>query len=519
MPSAQSKPDANKADDASPFALLVGSAQAKPAAQQPATQQKDTRAKDSQNSGEKQKDASGPRQADSATASAKDTSPVQAKSAKADKSDDKNSKDKSSDSGDSSQLSANLQQIDPQTLPAVPMSAQQLPSLTAAHAAITGGDDDADQDQPAVSAAGAAGVAASGQAKTQAGQSAQTPNQTAAAQDPAQANGLAEDQTASQASNQVGAQPAGQAASQPSPQSTNQAATQPAPQSTDQTATDQAAAQPAPQSTSQTATPPVKAKAQASSANQDPAQQAATQPDGVQQPAKPWQAKNQTVADANAGKTDAGKTDAGKTDTSQTAKADDVKPAVAPAPQAVATTDAQAPKQDATLGSVLPATGGSQTQATQGNTAPAVTQNVHVSTPTPNMPALAVEIAAKSLGGAKQFDIRLDPPELGRVEVRLSIDATGKASAHLSADQPQTLDLLQKDAPSLTRALRDAGLDVSQNGLNFSLRQQAGDGGAGQGQNFGNGRAFTLSATSSIDASQASAAYSASANGRLDIRV
>ena len=63
----------------------------------------------------------------------------------------------------------------------------------------------------------------------------------------------------------------------------------------------------------------------------------------------------------------------------------------------------------------------------------------------------------RSQSGAKQFDIRLDPPELGRVEVRLSIDATGKASAHLSADQPQTLDLLQKDAPALTRALRDAG--------------------------------------------------------------
>ena len=59
------------------------------------------------------------------------------------------------------------------------------------------------------------------------------------------------------------------------------------------------------------------------------------------------------------------------------------------------------------------------------------------------------------------------------MEVRLSIDATGKASAHLSADQPQTLNLLQKDAPALTRALREAGLDVSQDGLNFSLRQQS----------------------------------------------
>ena len=59
-----------------------------------------------------------------------------------------------------------------------------------------------------------------------------------------------------------------------------------------------------------------------------------------------------------------------------------------------------------------------------------------------------------------------------RVDVRLSIDTGGKAQAHLSADQPATLDMLQKDAPTLTRALREAGLDVSQSGLNFSLRGQ-----------------------------------------------
>ena len=82
-------------------------------------------------------------------------------------------------------------------------------------------------------------------------------------------------------------------------------------------------------------------------------------------------------------------------------------------------------------------------------------------------------ISAKSQSGAKQFDIRLDPPELGRVEVRLSIDATGKVQASLSADQPHTLDLLKNDAPALTRALRDAGLNVAQNGLNFSLRGQS----------------------------------------------
>ena len=140
--------------------------------------------------------------------------------------------------------------------------------------------------------------------------------------------------------------------------------------------------------------------------------------------------------------------------------------------------------------------------------------------PAPNLAGLAVEIVAKSLGGAKQFDIRLDPPELGRVEVRLSIDATGKASAHLSADQPQTLDLLQKDASSLTRALREAGLDVSQDGLNFSLRHQSHDGGGNAGGNgHGASRAFSATATPTPEATATSASWRGPADGRLDIRV
>lgn len=166
------------------------------------------------------------------------------------------------------------------------------------------------------------------------------------------------------------------------------------------------------------------------------------------------------------------------------------------------------------------------TAAPQALSAPVATAtaNVHVhvsAQPTPDLPSLAVAIAAKSQAGTKQFDIRLDPPELGRVEVRLSIDATGKASAHLSADQPQTLSLLQKDAPVLARALRDAGLDVSQDGLNFSLRQQGENqnGNAGNNGRRGSSRSFPLTASISVDPVAGSAAYRGIANGRLDIRV
>lgn len=138
--------------------------------------------------------------------------------------------------------------------------------------------------------------------------------------------------------------------------------------------------------------------------------------------------------------------------------------------------------------------------------------------PVPDLNGFAVNIAARSLSGAKQFEIRLDPPELGRVDVRLSIDAAGKAVAHMATDQPQTLDLLRKDAPALTQALRDAGLDVSQNGLNFSLRGQDRQ----SGDNQSGGRKSSLSARLAIQAVQAPAALAyagAASNARLDIHV
>jgi flagellar hook-length control protein FliK len=138
---------------------------------------------------------------------------------------------------------------------------------------------------------------------------------------------------------------------------------------------------------------------------------------------------------------------------------------------------------------------------------------------TPDVSSLAVEIAARSQSGARQFDIRLDPPELGRVEVRLSIDATGKAEAHMTADQPDTLSLLQKDSGSLTQALRDAGLDVSDNGLNFSLRSgQQGRDNDGQG---GSAPRANLAANLAVDSVQSPSTTSFTGDGdaRLDISV
>lgn len=86
---------------------------------------------------------------------------------------------------------------------------------------------------------------------------------------------------------------------------------------------------------------------------------------------------------------------------------------------------------------------------------------------------LAVEIAGKALAGKNRFEIRLDPPELGRIEVRLDVDRDGNVTSRLTVDRAETYDLLRRDAAGLERALQDAGLKTTDNGLQFSLRDQS----------------------------------------------
>ncbi|MEJ0044109.1 MAG: flagellar hook-length control protein FliK [Rhizomicrobium sp.] len=137
----------------------------------------------------------------------------------------------------------------------------------------------------------------------------------------------------------------------------------------------------------------------------------------------------------------------------------------------------------------------------------------------PDINTLAFNIAAKSEGGARHFDIRLDPAELGRVDVRLTVDDAGKAQATLSVEKPQTLELLQKDQVHLERALKEAGLDMSQNGLNFSLKGQQQQGGGNAPSPRGRQLAVRAIAAAGEIASNLSLGGVATSDTRLDIRV
>jgi flagellar hook-length control protein FliK len=90
--------------------------------------------------------------------------------------------------------------------------------------------------------------------------------------------------------------------------------------------------------------------------------------------------------------------------------------------------------------------------------------------------SVPIEIGLKSLAGVNRFEIRLDPAELGRIDVRIDIGDDGEVKAQLVVDRVETLSLLRRDAKTLERAFEQAGLKPSEGGVDLSLRDPSGDG-------------------------------------------
>jgi flagellar hook-length control protein FliK len=84
---------------------------------------------------------------------------------------------------------------------------------------------------------------------------------------------------------------------------------------------------------------------------------------------------------------------------------------------------------------------------------------------------VAREIVRRFDGGNTRFELRLDPPELGRVEVRLDVSRDHRVTAVIAADSPQALTELARHARDLEQMLQSAGLELSDSGLSFDLRQ------------------------------------------------
>jgi len=84
----------------------------------------------------------------------------------------------------------------------------------------------------------------------------------------------------------------------------------------------------------------------------------------------------------------------------------------------------------------------------------------------------SARLAAKAANGSSKFELRLDPPQLGRIEVKLEVSSDNRVQAIIITQNPEILQDLQRAADSLRRALISEGFDLNANDLDFQLEQQ-----------------------------------------------
>ncbi|MEZ5981173.1 MAG: flagellar hook-length control protein FliK [Parvularculaceae bacterium] len=152
----------------------------------------------------------------------------------------------------------------------------------------------------------------------------------------------------------------------------------------------------------------------------------------------------------------------------------------ASAPQVAPTTDApSAPPQASGDKLAAPAPLGSL-QAQPALTQPHhATPQIHahaetqtlVTTNAPVEAAQQVIAAIRTNAGGDKIEVRLDPPELGRVRIHFSMERNDAVIATVSTDRSDTLDLMRRNAGDLMKELERAGFTNVQ--LDFSTRGEA----------------------------------------------
>ena len=109
------------------------------------------------------------------------------------------------------------------------------------------------------------------------------------------------------------------------------------------------------------------------------------------------------------------------------------------------------------------------------SSAAAHSQAAHMSAP-PATLQVYTRFIERFDGRAQRFEVRLDPAELGRIDVRIEVGSDKKVRALLAAHDSAALNDLMRGQRALERMLADAGVDVAEGGITFEM---AGD----QGRN------------------------------------
>ncbi|MGU3315165.1 flagellar hook-length control protein FliK [Sphingomonas sp. M6A6_1c] len=159
--------------------------------------------------------------------------------------------------------------------------------------------------------------------------------------------------------------------------------------------------------------------------------------------------------------------------------------ATEPAPRGVARPDdpapaPTAPPQDGAAGAaILPSR--DTAAATNAQPQSSVSAAVVAAQPGRIGREVGVQIARHVADGKSEVTIRLDPANMGRIDVRLSFDDAGRLTAAVHADSPASLAMLRSEAGDLGRSLTDAGIRADVSAFSFDSRGNGGSaGGFGQ---------------------------------------
>ena len=83
---------------------------------------------------------------------------------------------------------------------------------------------------------------------------------------------------------------------------------------------------------------------------------------------------------------------------------------------------------------------------------------------------IKVNITQSAIKGIDKVEIKLNPADLGQLEIKMQIGKDGRLQAHIVASNAETLDLLQKDLSSLKDAFSNAGYQTDDGSFSFSYR-------------------------------------------------
>jgi flagellar hook-length control protein FliK len=141
-----------------------------------------------------------------------------------------------------------------------------------------------------------------------------------------------------------------------------------------------------------------------------------------------------------------------------------------------------------------------------------MTQSVRQAVQPSPIDQIKVQLSKSLKDGADTLSVQLHPDDLGRVDVKLEMQ-NGQVKATVTADRPETLQLLKNDASVLQQSLNSAGLSTDANSLSFQLRGEQQQQQQQSAQNE-SGR-YTASTVDAVEEDAASAALASAANFQL----